>query len=119
MKLRRQFVLVALAFVLLLAGTVFHTQVLGSGRKVFDTDDYAEGKEKEEGTLPEGWIEIGDHAYLNPSPESRPRSMSPKKTKKQKDRHSTGRKMAPPQHLCRSVLRGLSTLVVPSFRIAG
>lgn len=119
MKLRRHFVLAALAVVLLLAGTVFHTQVLGSGREVLDTDDYAEGKEKEEGTLPEGWIEIGDHAYLNPSPESRPRSMSPKKTKKQKDRHSTGRKMAPPQHLCRSVLRGLSTLVVPSFRIAG
>lgn len=46
MKLRRHFVIAALAFVLLLAGTVFHTQVLGSGREVFDTDDYAEGKEE-------------------------------------------------------------------------
>ena len=55
MKLRRQFVLVALAFVLLLAGTVFHTQVLSSGLEVFDTDDYAEDEEEEEeGTLPEG-----------------------------------------------------------------
>lgn len=67
MKLRRHFVLAALAFVLLLAGTVFHTQVLGSGREVLDTDDYAEGEEEEEGTLPEGWIEIGDHEYMNPS----------------------------------------------------
>lgn len=67
MKLRRHFVLAALAFVLLLAGPVFHTQVLGSGREVFDTDDYAEGEEEEEGTLPEGWIEIGDHEYMNPS----------------------------------------------------
>jgi len=57
MKLRRHFVLTALAAVLLLTGTVFHTQVLGSGREVFDTDDYAEGEEEEEGTLPEGWIE--------------------------------------------------------------
>ncbi len=57
MKLRRHFVIAALAFVLLLAGTFFHTQVLGSGREVFDTDDYAEGEEEEEGTLPEGWIE--------------------------------------------------------------
>lgn len=40
--------------------------MLGSGREVFDTDDYAEGEE-EEGTLPEGWIEIGDHEYMNPS----------------------------------------------------
>ncbi len=67
MKLRRHFVLAALAAVLLLAGTVFHTQVLGSGREVLDTDDYAEGEEEEEGTLPEGWIEIGDHEYMNPS----------------------------------------------------
>ncbi len=48
MKLRRQFVLVALAFVLLLAGTVFHTQVLDSRREILDTDDYAEGKEETE-----------------------------------------------------------------------
>lgn len=48
MKLRRQFVLVPLAFVLLLAGTVFHTQVLDSGREILDTDDYAEGKEETE-----------------------------------------------------------------------
>ena len=45
MKLRRHFVIAALAFVLLLAGTVFHTQVLGFGREILDTDDYAEGKE--------------------------------------------------------------------------
>ena len=48
MKLRRQFLLVALAFVLLLAGTVFHTQVLDSRREILDTDDYAEGKEETE-----------------------------------------------------------------------
>ena len=66
MKLRRHFVLAALAAVLFLAGIVFHTQVLGSGQEGFDTDDYAE-EEEEEGTLPEGWIEIGDHEYMNPS----------------------------------------------------
>ena len=48
MKLRRHFVLTALAAVLLLAGTVFHTQVLGSGREVFDTDNYVEGEEETE-----------------------------------------------------------------------
>lgn len=55
MKLRRHFVLAAFAVILLLAGTVFHTQVLSSGLEVFDTDDYAEDEEEEEeGTLPEG-----------------------------------------------------------------
>lgn len=48
MKLRRHFVLAAFAVILLLAGTVFHTQVLSSGLEVFDTDDYAASEEETE-----------------------------------------------------------------------
>lgn len=51
----------------LACGYGFSHAGLGSGREVFDTDDYADDEEEEEGTLPEGWIEIGDHEYMNPS----------------------------------------------------
>lgn len=60
MKHRNRFGLIVLFLALLSFGVLSAKQTHGSETNLLEEED-------EEGTLPEGWIEIGDHEYMNPS----------------------------------------------------